>query len=232
MTSPSTDSLKLIPSWKEALGGEFQKPYIQNLREFLRSEYLKKKIIYPATNEYFGALNSTPLEEVKVVILGQDPYHGPGQAHGLCFSVKRGVPPPPSLQNIFKELNDDLNIPIPDHGCLENWAKQGILLLNSVLTVEKGRAASHKDKGWEQLTDKIIETLHNQERPICFVLWGKYAQDKMKYLNNSKRQHLILRSTHPSPLSAYNGFMGSGHFSKISDFVKQNYGIEIDWNLT
>jgi uracil-DNA glycosylase len=223
------DLVGLETSWKQALEDEFDQAYMKDLQNFLRQQTSQKKVIYPKTDEYFAAFEHTPLDQVRVVILGQDPYHGPGQAHGLCFSVRKGVRPPPSLKNIFKELQSDLNIPIPQHGCLTKWAEQGVLLLNSVLTVEDGLAASHRNKGWEHLTDRVIRELNQQVSPIVFLLWGSYAQSKAQFVNREK--HLVLESVHPSPLSAHRGFLGCKHFSKTNEFLKQNGFAPIDWSL-
>ena len=223
------DSLRLETTWKRALGDEFEQGYMQELREFLKKEIQQKKIIYPKPQEYFAALEHTPLDLVRVVILGQDPYHGPDQAHGLCFSVRKGVVPPPSLKNIFKEIHSDLALPLPQHGCLTKWADQGVLLLNSVLTVEDGQAASHRNKGWEQLTDRVIRELNNQQGPLVFLLWGSYAQSKAKLVDRKK--HLVLESVHPSPLSAYRGFLGCKHFSKTNQFLQEKGFAPIDWSL-
>ncbi|MBS0290853.1 MAG: uracil-DNA glycosylase [Proteobacteria bacterium] len=217
------------PSWKQALVEEFQQPYMQKLRAFLRQEKDAKKIIYPTSVNIFKAFEYTPIDTVKVVILGQDPYHGLGQAHGLCFSVPPKVALPPSLQNIYKELYDDLGIVPAKHGCLVSWAKQGVLLLNSVLTVEKGIAASHQGKGWEEFTDKVIAILNQQTRPMAFVLWGSYAQRKGAVIDSNK--HLIIKAVHPSPLSVYRGFFGSKPFSKINDFLIKNNQTPINWTL-
>lgn len=228
MSSMSDNSPCLESSWKKALSDEFTKPYMQNLRNFLRQEKQSKKYIYPKGEAIFRAFEFTPIDEVKVVILGQDPYHGPNQANGLCFSVSEGVPLPPSLQNIYQELRNDLNIPTPKHGCLNAWAKQGVLLLNAVLTVEKGLANSHQGKGWEMFTDKVIALLNEREN-VVFVLWGAYAQKKGQYIDPTK--HLIIKSAHPSPLSAHRGFLGSKPFSKINAYLTSK-GIEpIDWQL-
>lgn len=208
---------------------EFQASYMTNLREFLVDEAKKKKVIYPKGNEIFSALNETPFDKIKVVIIGQDPYHGPGQAHGMCFSVKPGVRIPPSLQNIYKELHRDLKIPMRNHGYLKSWAQQGVLLLNTVLTVEKGKAGSHRGKGWEIFTDKIISLLNNEKEHLVFLLWGSSAQQKAKMIDEKK--HLVLRSPHPSPLSAHRGFLGNNHFSKANNYLKR-LGIQpIDWTL-
>lgn len=222
--------LRLEPSWKRALSEEFEKPYMQKLRAFLQQEIEKKKIIFPKANDYFAALDTTPLDKVKVVILGQDPYHGPGQAHGLCFSVRKGVDQPPSLKNIFKELKADLGVSPPQHGNLQQWAAQGVLLLNSVLTVEAHKAASHKDRGWEIFTDRIVSLLNDQPRPIVFMLWGAYAQAKGKVIDRKK--HLVLESPHPSPLSASRGFLGSRPFSKANEFLISRGQTPIDWELS
>ncbi len=219
----------LEAQWKQALGDEFQKPYMKQLRTFLRHEKDAKKTIYPKSADIFKAFEYTPLDKVKVVILGQDPYHGVGQAHGLCFSVPPSIALPPSLQNIYKELNEDLGIAPVKHGYLVPWAKQGVLLLNSVLTVEKGLAASHQGKGWETFTDQVIATLNQQQRPIAFVLWGAYAQRKGAAIDTTK--HLVLKSVHPSPLSVYRGFFGSKPFSQINHFLVKNGQTPIDWKL-
>lgn len=214
--------------WLEAIGGEFKKPYYSELYGFVKNEY-STKVIYPPSDEIFNAFHFTPLKEVKVVIIGQDPYHEPNQAHGLCFSVKDGVEIPPSLVNIYKELQDDLGCTIPNSGYLEKWARQGVLLLNTVLTVRAHQANSHQGKGWEQFTDAIISAVNAQDRPIVYMLWGRPAQSKIPMLTNPK--HLILKAPHPSPLSAYRGFFGCKHFSHANEFLKQN-GIEpIDWQI-
>lgn len=213
--------------WDEILAGEFEKDYYLKLREFLIEEY-RSKIVYPDKKNIFNAIKLTPYENVKAVIIGQDPYHGRGQAHGLCFSVNKGVETPPSLKNIYKELNSDLKIEPPSHGCLIDWAKEGVLLLNTVLTVREGEANSHKGKGWEELTDRIIIELNKREKPIVFILWGNNAKTKEAIITNEK--HLILKSAHPSPLSAHNGFWGCKHFSKANEFLRQ-FGEEINWKL-
>lgn len=223
------DRIKLEESWKSALREEFDKPYMRELGEFLRREKAAGKVIYPPGPLIFNALNSTPLDKVKVVIIGQDPYHGPGQAHGLCFSVQPGVPAPPSLQNIYKELQRDLNIPIPNHGYLQHWAEQGVLLLNTSLTVEQARAGSHAQAGWQQFTDRVIEVVNERCDGVVFLLWGSHAQSKQKLID--PRKHLILKSAHPSPLSAYRGFLGNGHFSRTNKFLEQNGKTPIDWAL-
>ena len=214
--------------WDEVLKGEFDKKYYQDLRQFLKQEYSSHRI-YPPMHDIFNAQRATPYSNVKAVILGQDPYHGPGQAHGMCFSVKRGVKPPPSLVNIFKELYDDLGIDPPPHGELTGWAKSGVLLLNTVLTVREGSPNSHKDRGWEIYTDRVIELVNQKDTPVVFLLWGANARSKARMITNPK--HLILTSAHPSPFSANNGWFGCRHFSKTNDFLVHN-GIEpIDWDL-
>lgn len=223
------DSIKLDESWRGPLAEEFVSPYMAVLKSFLISEKAKGKTIFPKGSEWFRALDLTPLNTVRVVILGQDPYHGPGQAHGLCFSVRPSVRPPPSLLNIFKELESNLGIPRPNHGFLEHWAQQGVLLLNSVLTVESGLAASHKDKGWERFTDAVIRLVAAQPQPIVFLLWGNYAQKKAAFVDSSR--HLILKAAHPSPLSAHNGFLGCKHFSQANAFLEANGQPAIDWSL-
>lgn len=215
--------------WLSLVGDEFKKDYMQLLRSFLRDEKEKKKHIYPKSSEVFKAFELTSPEAVKCVILGQDPYHGMGQAHGLCFSVKPGIRIPPSLNNIYKELQEDLQIRPVNHGCLLAWAKQGVFLLNSVLTVEQGLAASHQGKGWERFTDEVIAKLNEQSRPIAFVLWGAYAQKKGQMIDTQK--HLVLKSVHPSPLSAHRGFLGSRPFSKINDFLMSTGQTPINWQL-
>lgn len=215
-------------SWDELLKEEFQKDYYLKLRQFLKQEY-STQTIFPDMNNIFNALKYTAYEDVKAVILGQDPYHGEGQAHGLCFSVQRGIVPPPSLKNMFKELNSDLGISEPCHGELTSWAKQGVLLLNTVLTVRKGLANSHRVMGWEIFTDKVIEILNNREKPIVFLLWGSPARAKKKLITNPN--HFILETVHPSPLSAYNGFFGCKHFSKTNEILRGIGSTEIDWRL-
>ena len=221
--------IKLHSSWRERLDGEFAQPYMAELKRFLLAERERGKRIFPRAANWFRALDLTPPEEVRVVILGQDPYHGPGQAHGLCFSVPLEVRPPPSLVNIYKELESDLGIKPVSHGFLEHWAKQGVLLLNSVLTVEMGRAASHRDRGWERFTDSIIQKINDRSEPVVFMLWGSYAQKKAAFVDGSR--HLILKAPHPSPLSAHNGFFGCRHFSKANAFL-QTKGLQpVDWAL-
>jgi uracil-DNA glycosylase len=221
--------VKLHESWLSQLQGEFDAPYMKELRAFLVAEREAGKIFYPRASEWFHALDTTPLDKVRVVILGQDPYHGEGQAHGLCFSVQRGVTPPPSLINIFKEMKTDLEIVPPGHGCLEHWAQQGVLLLNSVLTVEANRAASHAGKGWEKFTDAVIARVNALPHPVVFILWGAYAQKKAAFVDSTR--HHIIKSPHPSPLSAHNGFFGSKPFSRANDFLQSNGLAPIDWRL-
>ncbi|WP_043930126.1 uracil-DNA glycosylase [Bacillus sp. EB01] len=215
-------------SWSKVLGEEFQKEYFHTLREFLIEEY-RTKTIYPEYSDIFNALMFIDYDDVKVVILGQDPYHGPGQAHGLSFSVKPGINPPPSLKNIFKELCSDLDSETPEHGYLVSWAEQGVLLLNTVLTVRQGEANSHKGKGWERFTDQVITRLSERDKPLVFILWGKPAQSKLSLIDTKK--HKIITSAHPSPLSARKGFFGSKPFSKTNELLKQLGYDEIDWAL-
>lgn len=215
--------------WQVALEPEFKKPYYSELYKFVKAEY-SRYVVYPPSDDIFNALHLTPLSKVKVVILGQDPYHGEHQAHGLSFSVLPDQPKlPPSLQNIYKELNDDLGVPISQHGYLKSWAEQGVLMLNTVLTVRAHEPASHQGKGWEPFTDAIIQAVNAQDRPIVYMLWGSPAQSKAKMLTNSK--HLILKAPHPSPLSAYRGFFGCKHFSKANEFLEKNGETAIDWSL-
>ena len=222
--------IKIEPSWKSRLKGEFASDYMQSLSQYLRAEKAAGKKIYPPGNEIFHAFALTPFDHVKVVILGQDPYHGVGQAHGLSFSVRPGIAKPPSLQNIFKELHSDLGIEPPPHGNLENWAKAGVLLLNSCLTVADGQAAAHAGKGWETFTDAVIDQLNHNKRHLVFILWGRKAQEKGAKIDRDR--HLVLTSAHPSPLAAHNGFFGSAPFSKTNAYLCQ-YGITpINWDVT
>jgi uracil-DNA glycosylase len=214
--------------WAPLLEAEFSKPYYQELRRFLIQEY-RTRTIYPDMYDIFNALHYTSYADVKVVILGQDPYHGPGQAHGLSFSVKPGVPVPPSLQNMFKELHDDLGCYIPDNGYLVKWAEQGVLLLNTVLTVREGSPNSHKGKGWETFTDKVIAVLNEREKPVVFVLWGSHAQQKQQLITG--RHHIMIKAPHPSPLSAHRGFFGSRPFSRINRYLRETGSGEIDWQI-
>lgn len=214
--------------WDPLLEDEFTKPYYLKLREFLIEEY-RTKIIYPHMNDIFNALHQTAFQDVKVVILGQDPYHGPNQAHGLSFSVQSGVNPPPSLRNIFKELKNDLGYEPPNHGCLIDWTKQGVLLLNTVLTVCRGQAHTHRGIGWENFTDRVIETLNQKDHPIVYILWGGAAQKKISLIDTTK--HHVIKSVHPSPLSAYRGFFGSKPFSKTNELLKSDGLTPIDWKI-
>ncbi|MBQ4252352.1 MAG: uracil-DNA glycosylase [Erysipelotrichaceae bacterium] len=215
-------------TWDEFLNSEFAKDYFKSLSAFLREEYAHKEI-YPSKQEVFSSFYFTDLDKVRVVILGQDPYHEPGQACGMCFAVKPGVPQPPSLVNIFREISSDLNIPMSRNGYLLKWARQGVLLLNTVLTVERGRANSHKGKGWETFTDHVIEKLNSLDQPMVFLLWGANAKAKMPLLTNPR--HLVLTAAHPSPLSAYNGFFGCRHFSKTNEYLKKAGYAAIDWQI-
>ena len=214
--------------WLEPLTPEFKKPYYKRLYDSVKAEY-SSHTVYPPADDIFNAFDFTPLEQVKVVIIGQDPYHEPGQAHGLCFSVKPGIKTPPSLVNIYKELQDDLGCYVPNNGYLEKWARQGVLMLNNVLTVRAHAANSHKDLGWEQFTDAVIDILNQQDRPIVFLLWGSPAQRKCAKLNNSN--HLILKAPHPSPLSAYRGFFGCKHFSQTNEYLTSKGLTPIDWQI-
>ena len=221
--------IALHESWKAPLLPEFESPYVAELRAFLLAEKAAGKRIFPKGSEWFRALDLTPLDQVRVVILGQDPYHGPDQAHGLCFSVQPGVRIPPSLVNIYKEMQADLGIAPTKHGFLEAWAKQGVLLLNAVLTVEMAQAASHQGKGWEKFTDAVIQRVNVQDRPVVFLLWGSYAQKKAAFVDTSR--HLVLKAAHPSPLSAHNGFFGCKHFSQTNAFLQAKGQSPINWEL-
>ena len=223
----TTRALQLEASWQQVLGEEFNKDYMKNLRQFLLQAKQQGKVIYPPGPLIFNALNTTPFDQVKVVILGQDPYHGPHQAHGLCFSVLPDVPLPPSLKNIFIELKQDVGIDNGNKGCLQSWAEHGVLLLNSVLTVERGQAASHQGKGWERFTDEVIGKLNTLRSGLVFILWGGYAQRKGAMIDQTK--HLVLRAPHPSPLSAYQGFFGQHHFSKTNAYLGAEKAI--NWQL-
>lgn len=234
-TAASTQDTKksparLHPSWMKVMGDEFKKPYMQKLRTFLKSELEKGHRLFPRAANYFAAFEATPFNKVRIVILGQDPYHGLGQAHGLCFSVQPGVPLPPSLQNIYKELEADLGIPRARTGDLMGWAKQGVLLLNSVLTVRENHAGSHQKQGWEEFTDRAIRELNDRRENLVFVLWGAYAQKKGAFIDRKK--HLVIESVHPSPLSASRGFLGSKPFSKINKYLRQHGQPEVDWRVT
>lgn len=227
--SEATRDVRLDPSWKAVLADEFSKDYMLALKAFLLKRKQSGSVIYPPGSHIFNALDYTPFDKVKVVILGQDPYHGPGQAHGLCFSVQPGIATPPSLQNIYKEIEKDLGIQQPPHGCLLSWAEQGVLLLNSVLTVEAAQAGSHQGKGWEIFTDRIIRELNQQREHLVFLLWGSYAQKKGAIIDRSK--HLVLESPHPSPLSAHRGFFGNHHFSRANQYLAQHGVSAINWQL-
>lgn len=220
--------IKIHNDWDEMLQREGEKPYFKDLKLFLEEEY-KNHIVYPPEEDIFNALKYSSYEDTKVVILGQDPYHEPGQAHGLCFSVNRGVQIPPSLINIYKEIEDDLGISPPDHGCLVDWAEQGVLLLNTVLTVEKGRANSHKGKGWEIFTDRVVELLNRRQKPMVFILWGANAKSKTELITN--KEHMIITGAHPSPLSAWKGFFGGRYFSKANRFLQITGQTPINWEL-
>ncbi|HDZ09098.1 uracil-DNA glycosylase [Pseudohongiella sp.] len=221
--------IQLEASWKDLLADQFDQDYMQALRRFLQAEKRQGKQIYPAGADIFNALNSTPFAQVKVVILGQDPYHGPDQAHGLCFSVRPGVALPPSLKNIYKEIHADLGLPIARSGCLDAWARQGVLLLNSVLTVTAGQAASHQGKGWEVFTDRVISVLNEHGQNLVFLLWGSYAQRKGAMID--RERHLVLQSPHPSPLSAHRGFFGNQHFSRANAWLCEHNKTPIDWRV-
>jgi len=225
----ATRDIKLHESWLEPLRADFNQPYMGELKQFLLAERQRGRTIFPRAANWFRALDLTPLDKVRVVILGQDPYHGPGQAHGLCFSVPPDVRPPPSLVNIFKELESDLGIRPRRHGFLEHWASQGVLLLNSVLTVEMGRPASHREKGWERFTDAIVRLVNAKTEPVVFLLWGSYAQKKAAFVDTSR--HMVLKAAHPSPLSAHNGFFGCRHFSQTNAFLESQGLAPIDWAL-
>ena len=225
----STINARIEPGWKEALEAEFASEYFLNLKKFLLEERERKRLIYPAGSQIFAAFDATPLDKVKVVILGQDPYHGTGQAHGLCFSVPFGIAPPPSLINVYKEIQSDLGIPVPKHGNLMKWAKQGVLLLNATLTVRANEAGSHQNRGWEQFTNAAIKTLCEKKENLVFLLWGRFAQAKEPLIDTSK--HYILKAAHPSPFSANTGFFGCRHFSKTNEILKSCNIQPIDWRL-
>jgi uracil-DNA glycosylase len=229
MTEETVPDVKIEESWKEALQEEFGKEYFNQLISFLKQEKAAGNIIFPPGPKIFEAFTLTPLHEAKVVILGQDPYHGPGQAMGLCFSVPDGIQLPPSLQNIFKEMKSDLGINQPPCGDLTKWARQGVFLLNAILTVRKASAASHQNRGWEQFTDAVIKTISDKKENVVFILWGNYAGSKQKLIDSSK--HHIIKSPHPSPLSAYSGFFGSKPFSKTNEFLESKGLMPVDWSL-
>ncbi len=222
--------VKIDSTWKEALKEEFNKPYFAEIVTFLRTERMTGKTIYPPGQQIFNAFNLTPFDKVKVVLLGQDPYHGRGQAHGLCFSVADGVKPPPSLVNIFKELNTDLGVPVPEHGNLTKWAEQGVLLLNASLTVRAGEPMSHSKIGWATFTNAVIKKISDTKENIVFILWGKFAQEKQELIDET-RHHLVLKAAHPSPYSADAGFFGCKHFSKTNQFLVKNGIDPIDWRI-
>lgn len=224
-----TREIRLHPEWLAALADEFDQPYMIALRAFLLARKQAGAEVYPPGPEIFNALDSTPPSRLRAVILGQDPYHGPGQAHGLCFSVRPGVPVPPSLVNIYRELHDDIGFEIPRHGCLQRWAEHGVLLLNAVLTVERGRAGAHQGKGWERFTDRVVAIANAQTRPLVFFLWGSHAKRKGRAID--RRRHLVLSAPHPSPLSAHRGFLGCRHFSKANAWLEQRGLPPIDWRL-
>ncbi|WP_288130324.1 uracil-DNA glycosylase [Microbulbifer sp.] len=225
----NSHTVKIEPSWYSVLESEFNKPYMAELRQFLQQEKQAGKNIFPPGGQIFNAFNSTPFDQVKVVVLGQDPYHGAGQAHGLCFSVMPGVRIPPSLQNIYKELQSDLDIAPPNHGCLQPWAEQGVLLLNATLTVEESKAGAHQGRGWEQFTDAAVHALAEQREGLVFILWGSYAQKKGAFIDRNK--HLVLRAPHPSPLSAHRGFFGTRPFSQANAYLRERGEVPIDWAL-
>jgi uracil-DNA glycosylase len=227
--SAADNAIQLEPSWLARLAPEFQHSYMRDLRAFLQLEKKAGKRIFPGGDEFFNAFAHTPLDKVKVVILGQDPYHGEGQAHGLCFSVKPGVAVPPSLKNIYKEIHAELGLPIPNHGHLTTWAEQGVLLLNSVLSVECARAASHQGKGWETFTDRVIDVVNREREGVVFMLWGSYAQRKGALIDSQR--HCVLKAPHPSPLSAHRGFFGCGHFRMANEYLQGRGEIPIDWGL-
>lgn len=229
MTASDSRRIDLDPTWLAPLAVEFEQPYMQQLRAFLQAQKQAGKRIFPPGPDMFNAFRQTPLDTVKVVILGQDPYHGEGQAHGLCFSVRPGVEVPPSLQNIFRELQAELGLPVPAHGCLTAWARQGVLLLNSVLSVESARAASHQGRGWETFTDRVIQVINQRREGVVFMLWGGYAQRKGAMIDGTR--HCILRAPHPSPLSAHRGFLGCGHFIAANRYLESRGATPIDWRL-
>lgn len=221
--------VKIEESWRKVLHDEFDKNYFAQIKQFILNERGKGKTIFPPGSQIFAAFDYTPFDKVKVVIIGQDPYHGDGQAHGLCFSVQRSVSIPPSLQNIYKEIKDDLGLPIPTHGNLTSWAQQGVLLLNAILTVNRNEAASHKNAGWENFTNEVIRKLSEKRPHLVFILWGKFAQEKASLIDSSK--HLVLKAAHPSPFSAYNGFFGCKHFSRANEYLRNNGLDPIHWNI-
>lgn len=223
-----SSNVKIEESWKEVLSGEFEQPYFQSLASYLRKAKADGKTIYPPGPKIFNAFNKTPFEDVKVVILGQDPYHNPGEAMGLCFSVPEGVRVPPSLKRIFKEINNDLGVPVPDHGDLTKWAEEGVFLLNAMLTVEKNKPGAHRNIGWQDFTNAVIQKLSNQRENLVFMLWGNFAKQKKSLIDTSK--HLVLESVHPSPLAG-DAFFGNNHFSKANEYLKENGKEPVDWRL-
>ena len=225
----SDANIQMHESWKTALKAEFEKPYFAELKRFLQAEKAAGKTIYPPGSLIFNAFNSTPFDQVRIVILGQDPYHGPGQAHGLCFSVQHGVKPPPSLVNIYKELQSDVGITLPTHGCLQSWTTQGVFLLNAILTVEANKPASHQKKGWEEFTNAAIQQLSLQREGLIFMLWGNFAQQKATLID--ERKHTILKAPHPSPFSAHTGFLGCGHFSKANAILTARGESPVKWQV-
>ena len=227
MTSAASSSIKLEQNWLDIIGGEFDQPYMKKLKDFLQQEKAAGRIVYPKGTEIFNALNTTPFDKVKVVIIGQDPYHGEGQAHGLSFSVPKGVPPPPSLMNIYKEIEAEYGVKMPRTGDLTSWAEQGVLLLNATLTVQHATAGSHQKKGWEEFTDAIIRAVNEKREHIVFLLWGSYAQKKGALIDRKK--HFVLEAPHPSPLSAHRGFLGCGHFKKANEYLVKQGLTPIEW---
>ena len=225
----NNNNIKLDSSWLDVLQDEFDKSYMVNLKQFLAAQKAEGRTIYPAGSNWFAAFNHTPFDQVKVIILGQDPYHGLNQAHGLCFSVLPGIAIPPSLRNMYQELQADLGVTPPDHGCLTHWAEQGVLLLNATLTVEQGNAGAHQGKGWEQFTDCAVQALNEQREGLIFLLWGSYAQKKGAFIDTSK--HRVLKAPHPSPLSSYRGFFGCKHFSLVNQYLGEQGAKPIDWQL-
>jgi uracil-DNA glycosylase len=225
----TVSTIRLETTWLAQLQGEFSQPYMQHLKQFLATEKASGTAVYPPGREIFSAFDHTPLPQVKVVILGQDPYHGPGQAHGLCFSVRPGVAIPPSLQNIYREIHRDLGLPVPRHGDLSAWADRGVLLLNSVLSVQAGQAGSHRGRGWEQFTDRVVEVIDQQRESVVFMLWGSYAQKKGAVID--RQRHCVLKAPHPSPLSAHRGFIGCGHFSACNEYLDSRGIVPVDWRL-
>ncbi len=221
----------IAPSWIDVLKKEFEKPYMQVLSSFIKQEREGLKPIYPPVDQVFNSLQFCPYDQTKVVLIGQDPYHGPSQAHGLSFSVQKGIPIPPSLRNIYKEIKSDLGLELPSHGCLESWAKRGVLLLNATLTVREGEPKSHFGQGWEAFTDAICQKLFQREKPLVFLLWGKSAQDKAAHILKGNTPHLILKAPHPSPFAAHTGFFGCQHFSKANAFLKNTSQLPVDWAI-